>query len=85
MRNQESPMTADEYREAIERVGLTQVGAAEFFNVADTTSRRWIAGRHPIPDAVAMTLRLMIRYNLTPAKVRSILMSKWQPPQRMTG
>jgi hypothetical protein len=41
--------------------GLSQVGAARFLGVNDTTSRRWIAGRHPIPDSVAMLLRLMIR------------------------
>jgi hypothetical protein len=65
-------MTGDEYREAIEKLKLTQVGAAEFLGVDDTTSRRWIADKHPIPDATVMLLRAMVRYKLTPSRVAKL-------------
>lgn len=36
-------MTPEAYREALSRLGLTQVGAGIFFNVGERTSRRWAA------------------------------------------
>jgi plasmid maintenance system antidote protein VapI len=65
-------MTGDEYREAIETLKMTQVGAARFLGVAETTSRRWIADKHPIPDATAMLLRVMVRYRLAPSRVEKL-------------
>ena len=47
-------MNGAEFQKAIERLGLTQVGAAKFLGVNETTSRRWIANRHPVPPPVAM-------------------------------
>jgi plasmid maintenance system antidote protein VapI len=66
-------MTGDEYEKAIEMLGLTQVAAARFLGVDDTTSRRWIADKHPIPDSTAMLLRVMIRYRLTPKSVTALM------------
>ena len=66
-------MTGDEYEKAIERLDLSQVAAARFLGVDDTTSRRWIADKHPIPDATAMLLRVMIRYKLTPNTVAALM------------
>ena len=34
-------MTAKQYRDAIQALGLSQAGAAQFFKVDDQTSRRW--------------------------------------------
>ena len=59
-------MTAKQYRDAIQTLGMSQTRAAQFFKVDDQTSRRWALGQSEIPEAVAMLLRLMIRLRLTP-------------------
>ena len=68
-------MNGDEYQKAIERLDLTKVEAARFLGVDDTTSRRWIAGS-PIPRAVVILLRLMIRYRLSPDHVQTLVGKK---------
>jgi transposase-like protein len=69
-------MNGTEYSKAIARLDLTQVEAARFLGVDDTTSRRWVADRSPIPRAVAMLLRLMIRYRLSPDHVSALTLRK---------
>jgi len=59
-------MTADEYKKAIEKLGMTSGEAAKFFHVNETTSRRWISGKHTVPDSVAMTLTLMQERGIKP-------------------
>lgn len=64
-------MDADQFRAALERLGMTQTGnngVDAFLDVSERTSRRW-AVEGP-PDAVAMLLRLMISKRLSPAHVR---------------
>ena len=63
-------MTAQEYRDAIEELGLSQVKAARLFGVADRTSRRW-AACDEIPRSVQLALDLMIEYGVDP--------SDWMP------
>jgi hypothetical protein len=65
-------MTGHEYRHAIEHLQMTQVGSAKFFGVADSTTRRWIADKHPIPPAVAMLLWVMVKRRLSPGHVEAI-------------
>ena len=62
-------MTPHQYATAIAKLGLSQRGAARFLGVGERTSRRWIAGEAPVPQAVAMLLRLMIRIHLSPEAV----------------
>lgn len=62
-------MTPKQYASAIERLGLSQVGAGKFLGVEPRQSRRWIAGDNAIPESVAKLLRLMIRLNLKPEDV----------------
>ena len=50
-------MTAKQFRHAIQALGLSQAGAAQFFKVDDQTSRRRSLGGSEIPEAVAMLLR----------------------------
>ncbi|MCD9821172.1 hypothetical protein [Bradyrhizobium japonicum] len=69
-------MDGAEYQRAIKRLDLTQVEAARFLGVDETTSRRWVAERSPVPRAVAMLLRLMIRYRLSPDQVAKITLRK---------
>lgn len=53
-------MTADEYRDAIERLGLSQVAAARLLGVDDRTSRRWAIGERDIPPPAERFLRYLI-------------------------
>ena len=63
-------MTPQEYRKAIEKLGLTQVAAARLFKVADRTSRRWALGETRIPESVAMQLRTVIKHKIKPGDVK---------------
>ena len=61
-------MTANQYRSALEKLGLSQRGAGPFFGVDERTSRRWAADGPP--EAVAKLLRLMVRLDLKPEDVK---------------
>ena len=65
-------MTGDEYRAALDHVGMSQVGAARFFKVAPSTSRRWIADQLIVPPAVARLLCVMMKKHLSPGEVLEI-------------
>ena len=42
-------MTADEYRLLLQRLGLSQAGAARICGVDQRTSQRWALGERDIP------------------------------------
>lgn len=62
-------MTANQYRAAIERLGLSQVTAARFLGVSIRTSHKYANGDR-IPVAIAKLLRLMIKLQLTPEDIQ---------------
>lgn len=62
-------MTPADYRTTLSALGLSQVGAARLFGVAERTSRRWALGEQPVPRAVAIALRLMVRFGVQPEEV----------------
>lgn len=62
-------MTDKQYRNAIDKLGLTQAGAAEFLGVSIRTSHGYANGE-PIPEGYAKLLRLMVRLNLKPEDVK---------------
>jgi hypothetical protein len=64
------PMTPDEYREAIRKVGFTNIKAAGAWLAGCTERTATEFARSGPPLAVARTLRLMIRQNLTYEMVR---------------
>lgn len=68
-------MTAAEYRAALEQVGLTLSSASKFFQTDERTTRRWASDddRKEVPRAVAVTLRLMAKYGLSPNDVTAIM------------
>jgi DNA-binding transcriptional regulator YiaG len=64
-------VTPEEFKEAIERLGLSQQGAARFLGNNDRTVRRWIAGKARPSACVSMLLRLMLDLGLKPEDVES--------------
>jgi hypothetical protein len=57
-------MTAKEYRDALERLEMTQGTAGALFGVGPRTSRRWALDEAKVPVAVSMILRLMLKKQL---------------------
>jgi transcriptional regulator with XRE-family HTH domain len=64
-------MTKNQYRAAIEALGLSQAKTAEFLGVSERQGRRWALGEAPIPPTVAMLLQLMLKHKLSPEDVNS--------------
>ena len=65
-------MTAEEYRDAIEALGLTPAGAARFLGVDEETSREWASANGP-PEPVSRFLRYLIAAGVTPREVTETL------------
>jgi DNA-binding transcriptional regulator YiaG len=58
-------MTAEEYRDLIAALGLSQVAAAILLGVDERTSRRWASGEREIPPPVARFLRYLLATGTT--------------------
>jgi hypothetical protein len=65
-------MNALEYREHIEKLGLSQNAASRFLGVSERSSRRYAQLDHkgrpdniPIPAAIDMLLRLMVKNKIS--------------------
>jgi transcriptional regulator with XRE-family HTH domain len=58
-------VTANQFRTALDRLGLSQLGAARLFNANDRTVRRWAIGERGVPPTVAILLKLMIAGKVT--------------------
>lgn len=52
-------MTPDQFRTELERLGLTQVGAARVMGYDPRTVRRWASGSLEVPRVVELLLPLM--------------------------
>lgn len=63
----EASMTPNQYRAAIEKLGLSQVRAAAFLGVSPRTSQGYALGEYPVPEAIAKLLRLMIETGRKPS------------------
>jgi hypothetical protein len=63
------PMTANQYRAALAKLDLTQVGAARLFGVNDVTSRRW--AKNGVTGTVAILLRLLLAKKITIADIET--------------
>lgn len=53
-------MTHDQYRAALEQLGLSQTAAAQLLGVDARTSRRWACDERDIPPPAARFLRYLI-------------------------
>lgn len=61
-------MTPDEYRAAIQRLGLSQVAAGQLLGVDGRTSQKWALGERAVPPPVVILLAYMERYGAGLAK-----------------
>ncbi len=66
-------MTADEYREALARLDLSQVAGARLLGVDDRTSRRWATGERDVPGPAARFLNYLIALRKTGAQALKVL------------
>lgn len=63
-------MTANQYRAALEKLDLSQVGAARLFGVNEATSRRW--ARYGVTGTTAILLRLLVKGKVTVKDVEAM-------------
>jgi DNA-binding transcriptional regulator YiaG len=66
-------MTADEYRTAIETLGLSQIEAARLLGVDARTSRRWASGQREVPPPAMRFLRYLIATKKTGEQAMRVL------------
>ena len=59
-------MRSNEYRNAIDKFGMSQVRASRFFGVSDRTGQRWARGEAEVPPSIGHLINLMLRYDLMP-------------------
>ena len=65
-------MTTEDYRAALDKLGLSIVGSAEYLGLSRRQSRRYANGTSPVADPVAKLLHLTIRIGLTANDLKSI-------------
>ena len=63
-------MTANQYRAALAKLNLTQVGAARLFGVNEATSRRWAASG--VEGTVVILIRLMLAGKVTADDIETV-------------
>lgn len=62
-------MTANQYRDALAKLGLSQHRAADWLGISRRASQGYALGEAKVPEPIAMLLRLMIRLKLKPNDV----------------
>ena len=66
-------MTGDEYRKTLAKLGLNIQDSATFLQIERSTSRRRANNHAKIGFETAALLRLMVKLDLTPDQVASIV------------
>ena len=86
-RNKEPEMDAEEYREALKRLNLSQVSGGKLLGVDARSSRRYISGERAIPPIAARTLRYLIATKTPPgeylrkAGIKNVELSPYNPTE----
>ena len=60
-------MTADEYRAALQALGLNVSTGADFLDIGVRTSRRYANGQQAVSRPIALLLRVLIAKKVSPA------------------
>jgi DNA-binding transcriptional regulator YiaG len=66
-------VTPDEYRAAIDKLGLSQVAAARLLGVDARTSRRWANGERDVPSPAVRFLQYLIATRKTGEQAMRVL------------
>jgi hypothetical protein len=66
-------MTPTQFRSALDRLGLSQLGAARLFRADGRTARRWALGERTVPKTVAILLKLMLAEKITAADIDEVV------------
>ncbi len=64
-------MTANQFRAALSRLGLSQAGAGKLVGADPRTARRWALGERQVPACVAILLRLLVAGKITADDVQA--------------
>lgn len=62
-------MTPLQYKAAIKTLGLSQERAGDWLGIGRRTSQGYALGEHPVPEPVAILLRMCLRLRLAPDDV----------------
>ena len=66
-------MTPNQLRAALDRLGLTQVGAArDLLRCDDKTMRRWISGETRVPPPASILIQLLLAGKISIDDIRKI-------------
>ena len=65
-------MTPTQFRAALSRLELSQLGAARLFDADGRTARRWALGERSIPPTVSILLRLLVARVITVEDVETV-------------
>lgn len=65
-------MTPTQFRAALSRLELSQLGAARLVGADPRTARRWALGERTVPECVAILLRLLIAGKITTDDVDAV-------------
>jgi hypothetical protein len=66
-------MTSNQFRNALRRLELSQLGAARLFRADGRTARRWAGDERSIPPTVEILLRLMLAGKITPDDIEAVM------------
>ena len=65
-------MTANQFRAALDRLKLSQLGAARLLGADGRTARRWAGGERSIPPTVAIVLKIMLAGKITATDIAAL-------------
>jgi DNA-binding transcriptional regulator YiaG len=64
------PMHGNELREALDKFGMTQMAFARLLDADGSTVRRWLSGALKVPTPIALLVRVLVRYRISPETLR---------------
>jgi hypothetical protein len=53
-------MTANQYRAALDKLGIPVIGVVDLFGVSKRQAQRFASGEAPVPKLVAVVVKLLV-------------------------